>query len=206
MRAASIATDCRGSPTDGQFPDLLVTRRQHGKCRGALTALAAVCLARNSKTSDPGVTAPGIGAGRVPSGRNGDESYRTLPLRTDQLRGRDRPNPGQDLPLHRLSNPHGHRFSHERVELARHLCPQERDTEDLHQDGGKREQAGARILPRMRHTALFDGSGPQPDVLRPAVGALDRRAELRPTRQGWCRSALPWSMDISGVERFERQP
>jgi hypothetical protein len=38
------------------------------------------------------------------------------------------------------------------------------------------------------------------------VGALDRRAELRPTKQGWCRSALPWSMDITGVERFERQP
>jgi hypothetical protein len=38
------------------------------------------------------------------------------------------------------------------------------------------------------------------------VGALDRRAELRPTRQGWCRSALPWSMDLTGVERFERQP
>ena len=38
------------------------------------------------------------------------------------------------------------------------------------------------------------------------VGALDRRAELRPTRQGWCRSALPWSMDLTGVQRFERQP
>ena len=38
------------------------------------------------------------------------------------------------------------------------------------------------------------------------VGTLDRRAELRPARQGWCRSALPWSMDLTGVERFERQP
>ena len=38
------------------------------------------------------------------------------------------------------------------------------------------------------------------------VGALDRRAELRPRRQGWCRSALPWSMDLTTVERFERQP
>jgi Glutathione-dependent formaldehyde-activating enzyme len=24
-------------------------------------------------------------------------------------------------------------------------------------------------------------------------------------RQGWCRSALPWSMDLTGVERAERQ-
>jgi hypothetical protein len=38
------------------------------------------------------------------------------------------------------------------------------------------------------------------------VSTLDRRAERRPTRQGWCRSALPWSMDLTGVERFERQP
>ena len=38
------------------------------------------------------------------------------------------------------------------------------------------------------------------------VGTLDRRAELRPARQGWCRSALPWSLDLTGVERFERQP
>ena len=34
----------------------------------------------------------------------------------------------------------------------------------------------------------------------------NRRAELRPARQGWCRSALPWSMDLTQVERFERQP
>lgn len=38
------------------------------------------------------------------------------------------------------------------------------------------------------------------------VGTLDCRAELEPTRQGWCRSALPWSMDLTQVERFERQP
>jgi hypothetical protein len=48
------------------------------------------------------------------------------------------------------------------------------------------------------------GANPASYGLR--VGALDRCAELRPTKQGWCRSALPWSMDITGVERFERQP
>jgi len=36
-------------------------------------------------------------------------------------------------------------------------------------------------------------------------GTLDRRAELRPVRQGWCRSALPWSMDLTQVARTERQ-
>ena len=48
--------------------------------------------------------------------------------------------------------------------------------------------------------------GPNPTSYGLRVGALDRRAELRPTRQGWCRSALPWSMDLTGVDRFERQP
>jgi hypothetical protein len=52
--------------------------------------------------------------------------------------------------------------------------------------------------------ATAAGASPQSYGLR--VGALDRRAELRPTRQGWCRSALPWSTDLTGVERFERQP
>ena len=37
------------------------------------------------------------------------------------------------------------------------------------------------------------------------VGAIKQRAELRPMRQIWCRSALPWSMDLSGIEKLDRQ-
>ena len=37
------------------------------------------------------------------------------------------------------------------------------------------------------------------------VGTLDQRAELRPSRQIWVRSALPWSMDLTGLPRAERQ-
>ena len=48
--------------------------------------------------------------------------------------------------------------------------------------------------------------GPNPTSVGLRVGSLDQRAELRPARQGWCRSALPWSMDLTQVERFERQP
>jgi hypothetical protein len=48
--------------------------------------------------------------------------------------------------------------------------------------------------------------GPNPASYGLRVGTLDRRAELKPARQGWCRSALPWSMDLTQVERFERQP
>jgi len=58
----------------------------------------------------------------------------------------------------------------------------------------------------MRHPDLCGGPGRYPNSYGLRVGALDRHAELRPTRQGWRRSALPWSMDLTGVERFERQP
>jgi hypothetical protein len=34
---------------------------------------------------------------------------------------------------------------------------------------------------------------------------FDRRAELSPAAQFWCRSALPWSMDLTGVPQFEGQ-
>jgi len=48
--------------------------------------------------------------------------------------------------------------------------------------------------------------GPNPSSVGLRVGTLDCRAELRPARQGWCRSALPWSMNLAGVPQFERQP
>lgn len=47
---------------------------------------------------------------------------------------------------------------------------------------------------------------PNPRSYGLRVGTLDRRAELKPARQGWCRSALPWSMDLTQVAQFERQP
>jgi hypothetical protein len=37
------------------------------------------------------------------------------------------------------------------------------------------------------------------------IGTIKQRAQLRPRRQIWCRSALPWSMDLSGIEKLERQ-
>jgi hypothetical protein len=46
---------------------------------------------------------------------------------------------------------------------------------------------------------------PNPRSYGLRVGTLDCRAELRPARQGWCRSALPWAMDLTQVERIERQ-
>jgi hypothetical protein len=52
-------------------------------------------------------------------------------------------------------------------EPARHLCAQARDAEDLHQDRRERGQACARLLPRMRHPALFHLTRSQPAILWP---------------------------------------
>ncbi len=40
-------------------------------------------------------------------------------------------------------------------------------------------------------------------VLR--LGAIKERAALMPKDRVWCRSALPWSGDLSSIERHERQ-
>jgi len=49
-----------------------------------------------------------------------------------------------------------------------------------------------------------NADGPPNPSLR--VGSINERAQLRPTRQIWCQSALPWAMDVSGLPRVERQP
>jgi hypothetical protein len=50
-------------------------------------------------------------------------------------------------------------------------------------------------------------TSPEPDPVSYGlrVGTLDCRAELQPSRQGWFRSALPWSQNLGGVRRVERQ-
>ncbi len=40
-------------------------------------------------------------------------------------------------------------------------------------------------------------------VLGLRVGTARQRADLRPRKQCWCRSALDWTSDLSGVERVE---
>jgi hypothetical protein len=48
--------------------------------------------------------------------------------------------------------------------------------------------------------------GPNPASYGLRLGGIDQRAQLgAPTRQIWCSSALPWSMDISNVARIDRQ-
>jgi hypothetical protein len=51
--------------------------------------------------------------------------------------------------------------------------------------------------------ATSAGDGPKTYGLR--VGTIRQRAELRPNRQYWCRSALPWLSDLQSIARIETQ-
>jgi hypothetical protein len=46
-----------------------------------------------------------------------------------------------------------------------------------------------------------DGTGPL--VLR--VGPIEQRRSFRPRNQIWCHSEVPWTKDVAGAERHERQ-
>jgi hypothetical protein len=53
-------------------------------------------------------------------------------------------------------------------------------------------------------TQIYSADEHQPQAYSIRVGTLKQRAELRPTRQIWCRSALPWVADIRDVDHSER--
>lgn len=48
-----------------------------------------------------------------------------------------------------------------------------------------------------------DVTNPKTYSLR--VGCLDKRAELPPRRQIWCKSSMPWSRDLTPIPASERQ-
>lgn len=54
-------------------------------------------------------------------------------------------------------------------------------------------------------TPVYSAAPVDPPTYSLRLGCLAQRAQLRPARQVWCRSALPWSMDLHGVERIDRQ-
>jgi hypothetical protein len=51
--------------------------------------------------------------------------------------------------------------------------------------------------------ATADSDSPPSYTLR--VGGLAQRTQLPPTRRIWCRSALPWSQDVSAVPGIDGQ-
>jgi hypothetical protein len=54
-------------------------------------------------------------------------------------------------------------------------------------------------------TPIYSSAITDPPTYSLRVGGIKQRAKLRPMRQIWCRSALPWSMDLRGVEQLSRQ-
>jgi hypothetical protein len=54
-------------------------------------------------------------------------------------------------------------------------------------------------------TPIYAAAVNDPPTYSLRVGAIKQRAELRPRRQIWCRSALSWSKDLSGIEKLDRQ-
>jgi hypothetical protein len=55
-------------------------------------------------------------------------------------------------------------------------------------------------------SAIYATAPVDPTFYTLRLGTIKQRAELRPTRQIWHRSALPWSADLSGIESIDRQP
>jgi hypothetical protein len=133
-------------------------------------------------------------------GGSGHEDRRWLPLRQHCLSSGSGSQHGRYLPLHRLPDT-------DRVGIPReHLAPSEtfrllKGEPNIYiktaESGAKRAHA---FCPNCG-TPIYAAAINDPPAYSLRVGAIKQRAELRPTRQIWCRSALPWSMDLNGVEK-----
>lgn len=47
--------------------------------------------------------------------------------------------------------------------------------------------------------------GDDPDSYGLRVGTIRQRAQLKPQRMGWCRSALPWVMNLESLPQVPKQ-
>ena len=54
-------------------------------------------------------------------------------------------------------------------------------------------------------TPIYSTTVSDPKVHGLRVGTIRQRAELRPTSQGWCRSAQSWVMDLSSLPQSAKQ-
>jgi hypothetical protein len=54
-------------------------------------------------------------------------------------------------------------------------------------------------------SALYSTSPEDPKIFNLRLGGVRQRAQLEPKAQGFCRSAMPWSMDISRIPQV-REP
>ncbi len=54
-------------------------------------------------------------------------------------------------------------------------------------------------------TPIYSTNEGEPKLYGLRIGTIRQRAELRPAKQIWCRSALGWVMDLRAVPRSEKQ-
>lgn len=55
-------------------------------------------------------------------------------------------------------------------------------------------------------TRVYASADKDPQVFNLRVGTVRQRAALAPKNQLWCRSALPWVMNLSAVKQHAKQP
>jgi hypothetical protein len=67
--------------------------------------------------------------------------------------------------------------------------------------GAKRAQA---FCPECG-TPIYSAAVKDPETFNIRVGAARQRAELRPSSQGWCRSARDWVNDLQSIKQFAKQ-
>jgi hypothetical protein len=54
-------------------------------------------------------------------------------------------------------------------------------------------------------TPVYSSAVENPPTYSLRIGCLLERAALRPQRQNWCQSALPWAMNLEDVPKHTRQ-
>jgi hypothetical protein len=70
------------------------------------------------------------------------------------------------------------------------------------ESGGRRAQA---FCPECG-TRLYATAEKDPQVFNLRVGTVRQRASLTPRAQVWCRSALPWAMNLGAIKQHAKQP
>ncbi|MCD6042376.1 MAG: aldehyde-activating protein [Burkholderiales bacterium] len=71
------------------------------------------------------------------------------------------------------------------------------------ESGNRRAQA---FCPECGSRMYASADEADPQVFNLRLGTVRQRAQLPPRTQVWCRSALPWVMDLGAVKQNAKQP
>ena len=71
------------------------------------------------------------------------------------------------------------------------------------ESGTRRNQA---FCPECGTSVYATAASDDPPIYGLRVGNLRQRAELRPTRQIWCRSRMSWLPELAGLQSFPKGP